>query len=85
MKRKNHFAEKGRFIPAMDIEQRIDQLKRKDVLLTFLSFSVLFLALEKNNKWFKLPFIIVDILLIVNTIIEMVQEINNKTNGGKQK
>ena len=62
----------------MDIEQRIDQLKRKDVLLTFLSFSVLFLFLEKNNKWFKLPFIIVDILLIVNTIVGMIQEINEK-------
>ncbi len=62
----------------MDIEQRVDQLKRENILLTFLSFSILFLNLEKKSKWFKLPFIVVDILLIVNTIMEMVQEINNK-------
>lgn len=57
------------------VEERMNRMEHKNALLMLVSLGAVISTQSQQNKWLKLPFIIADSLLIVDTAMEIVQTI----------
>lgn len=59
------------------LEDRLKRIERKIVLLTYLTFGMFF-SLRTEKRWAKQLFLFADVLLLIDTLSDLIKEFRYK-------
>ena len=66
------------------LEDDVSRLEKKYAILLAVSLTGILVALERNEKIYRLVFIFTDSLLIIDTLVEMIISLNKQERQGEK-